>query len=124
MEVGTLWLGRREQALLDEIRMAAFVSDSELCLVAVRELLDLWLRTPDYPLPGKPVDRAALASRIREMAHRYAADQGPPGLAGELLPSSAEIARPARRPELSERLESWQLRALPPVTWARGRVLR
>ena len=70
MEVWTLRLGRRKQALLDEIRMAAFVSDSELCLVAVKELLNLWERTPEYPLPGKPVGRVMLAGRIREMARR------------------------------------------------------
>lgn len=73
MEVGKLRLGRREQALVDEIRTGTFVSDSELCLVAVRELLDLWQRTPEYPLPGKPVDRAALASNIPEMARRHGA---------------------------------------------------
>ena len=35
MEPGTLRLGRRDQALLDELRRATFVTDSELCLVAI-----------------------------------------------------------------------------------------
>ena len=43
-------LGRRERALASQIQRAAFVSDSELCLVAVRKLLNLWERTPEYPL--------------------------------------------------------------------------
>ena len=58
MEPGTLRQGRREQALADEIPRAAYLSDGELCLVKVRKLLNLWERPPEYPLPGKPTDRA------------------------------------------------------------------
>ena len=63
-----LQLGRCAQALADESRRAAFVTDSELCLVAVRKLLNLWEWTPEYLLPGKPADRTELAANIREMA--------------------------------------------------------
>ena len=68
MEAGTLRLGRRERALADELQRVTFLSDSDFCLVAVRKLLNLWERTPEYPLPGKPVDRTELAASIREMA--------------------------------------------------------
>ena len=63
-----LRLNRREQAQADEIRRATFLDESDLCRVAVRKLLNLWGRTPEYPLPGAPADRAVLTENLRPMA--------------------------------------------------------
>ena len=65
MAPGELLLVRREQALADEIQSARFVSDFELCVVSVKNLLNLWERTPEYAVPGRPVDCTALAANIR-----------------------------------------------------------
>ena len=63
-----LRLNRREQALVDEIRRATFLRESDLCRIAVRKLLNPWDRTPEYPLPGAPADRAILTENLRIMA--------------------------------------------------------
>ena len=70
MEPGTLQLGCRDEALLDELRQATFASDSELCRVSPLGTCStcgrrcLSSRCPAHPGDGETVGRARGTPRL------------------------------------------------------------
>ncbi len=65
-----LRLNRRERALVEEISRVTLLDEWDLCRVAGRKLLNLWDRTPEYPLLRSPADRAILTENLRNLARK------------------------------------------------------